>query len=355
MKQINLKLPSSLVRDIGIDLGTTKSLVYVKGRGIVINEPTIVALNNKTNQIIAVGREAVEMVGKTPPHVSAVKPLVNGVISDFEVTEKMVRYFLERTGEKNFLQSLFNWNRLVVSIPCGGTEVEKRAVEDVAKLAGAKEVHLIEEPVAVALGLRLPIRESKGLFIVDIGGGVTEAAVVSLGGIVVYKSIRIAGNRLNDDIILYIRDNYKLAIGEQTAENIKTTIGSVIDTGSNQEMKIKGRDLTKGLPKEIKIKEEAVREAILPSVLKIVDAIQGTLEITPPELIADILNSGIYLAGGTALLKGMDKLISDAVNLPVHIVEEPITAVIRGIGVVLEDLDSYRDILININREKPPV
>ncbi|MGB9763261.1 MAG: rod shape-determining protein [Minisyncoccia bacterium] len=355
MNKKYLTFLSSLTRNIGIDLGTTKSLVYVKGKGIVINEPTIVALNNKTNQIIAVGREAVEMIGKTPPHISAIKPLTNGVISDFEVTEKMIRYFLEKIGEKSFLQSLFNLNRLIISIPCGGTEVEKRAVEDVAKLAGVREVHLIEEPIAVALGLHLPIRESKGIFIVDIGGGVTEAAVVSLGGIVVYKSIRIAGNRLNDDIILYIRDNYKLAIGEQTAENIKVTIGSVIDTGSNQEMKIKGRDLTKGLPKEIKIKEDTVREAILPSVLKIVDAIQNTLEITPPELVADILNSGIYLSGGTALLKGIDKLISDTVNLPVHVIEDPITSVIRGIGVVLEDLDNYRDILININREKPPV
>lgn len=355
MIKINYKLFSSLIKDIGIDLGTTKSIVYVKGRGIIINEPTIVAVNNKTNQIIAVGREATQMLGKTPPHISAIKPLVNGVISDFEVTEKMIRYFLDRTNEKSFVKNLFNWNRLVVSIPCGGTEVEKRAVEDVVKLAGAKEIHLIEEPVAVALGLRLPIRESKGLFIVDIGGGTTEAAVVSLGGIVVYKSIRIAGNRLNDDIILYLKDNYKLAIGEQTAEILKTTIGSVIDTGSNQEMKVKGRDLTKGLPKEIKIKEEAVREAILPSVLKIIDTIQNTLEMTPPELVSDILSSGIYLAGGTALLRGIDKLISDSVNLPVTIVDDPITAVIRGIGMVLEDVNSYRDILININREKPPV
>lgn len=342
-------------QEIGIDLGTTKALVYLRNKGIVINEPTVVAINNKTNQILAIGREAIEMIGKTPPHISAIRPLVNGVISDFEVTEKMLRYFLEKSEKKNFLANLLNWNRLVISIPCGGTEVEKRAVEDAAKSAGAKEVYLIEEPVAVALGIRLPIQESKGVFVVDIGGGTTEAAVISLGGIVVYRSLRVAGDKLNDDIIYYLKEKYKMAIGERTAEAIKIAIGSAMDLGTNQDAKVKGRDLTKGLPKELKIKETDIREAIGPSLNKIIDAIQGTLEETPPELVSDIISSGIYLSGGTALLRGLDKLISDSIGLPVKIVEDPITAVIRGIGFALEDLNQYRDLLININREKPPV
>ena len=341
-------------QEIGIDLGTTKALVYLRNKGIVINEPTVVALNNKTNQILAIGREAIEMIGKTPPHISAIRPLVNGVISDFEVTEKMLRYFLDKTEKKNFFGNLFNWPRLIISIPCGGTEVEKRAVEDVAKSAGAKEVYLIEEPVAVALGIRLPIQESNGVFVVDIGGGTTEAAVISLGGAVVYKSVRVAGDRLNDDIIYYLKEKYKLAVGERTAERVKIAIGSAMDLGTNQDMKVKGRDLTKGLPKEIKIKEVDIREAMTPSLNKIIDAIQGTLEETPPELVADIIDSGIYLSGGTALLRGLDKLISDNVGLPVKIVEDPITAVIRGISFVLEDLNQAKDLLININREKPP-
>ena len=342
-------------QEIGVDLGTTKTLVYVRGKGIVINEPTVVALNNKTNQILAIGREALEMVGKTPPHISAIRPLSNGVISDFEVTEKMLRYFLDKAERKNFLENLINRPRLVIGIPCGGTEVEKRAVEDAARSAGAREVYLIEEPLAVALGIRLPVKESKGVFIVDIGGGTTEAAVISLGGVVVYKSLRVAGDKLNDDIIYYLKEKYKLAVGERTAEAIKITIGSAMDLGSNQEIKVKGRDLTKGLPKEIKIKELDIREAITPSIDKIIDAIQDTLEITPPELIADIITSGIYLSGGTSLLRGLDKLISNNIGLTAKIVEDPITAVIRGVGFVLEDLKSSKDLLMNINREKPPI
>lgn len=341
--------------DLGIDLGTSKTLVYVKGKGIVVNEPTVVALNNKTNQILAIGREAIEMIGKTPPHITAIRPLRNGVISDFEVTEKMIRYYLEKIQGGNFWNNLLKRWRLVISIPCGGTEVEKRAVEDVAYSAGAREVYLIEEPVAVALGMRLPIKESKGIFVVNIGGGTTEAAVISLGGVVVYKSLRIAGDKLNDDIIYYVKEKYKMAIGEKTAEDIKITIGSALDLGTNQEMRIKGRDLTKGLPKEIKIKEEDIREALLPSLNKIVDAIQFTLENTPPELSSDIISEGIYLSGGTALLRGLDKLISEKIGLKTTIVEDPLTAVIRGIGFILEDLQEYTDILININREKPPV
>jgi len=342
-------------RNIGVDLGTSKTLVYVKGKGIVINEPTVVAMNNKTNQILAVGHEAEEMIGKTPSHISAIKPLNNGVISDFEVAEKMLDYFLDKSKKKGFFGQFLDWPRLVVGVPTGGTEVEKRAVEDVARSAGAKDVYLIEEPIAVALGAQLSVKESQGIFVVDIGGGTTEVAVISLGGIVVSKSLRIAGNKLNDDIIHYFRDKFKLSIGEKTAEKIKIFIGSALDLGSNQEMKVKGRDLTRGLPKEIKVKEEDIREAITPSLIKIIDAIKSTVEITPPELIGDIMETGIILSGGTSLLRGIDKLIQESIDLPVKIIDDPITSVIRGIGIILEDLEGSRDILTTITREKPPL
>ncbi len=342
-------------RNIGVDLGTSKTLIYVKGRGIVINEPTVVAMNNKTNQILAVGHEAEEMIGKTPSHISAIKPLNNGVISDFEVAEKMLNYFLDKSKKKGFFGQFLDWPRLVVGVPTGGTEVEKRAVEDVARSAGGKEVYLIEEPIAVALGAQLSVKESQGIFVVDIGGGTTEVAVISLGGIVVSKSLRIAGNKLDDDIIHYFRDKFKLSIGEKTAERIKIFIGSALDLGSNQEMKIKGRDLTRGLPKEIKVKEDDIREAITPSLIKIIDAIKSTVEITPPELIGDIMETGIILSGGTSLLRGIDKLIEESIDLPVKIIDDPITSVIRGIGIILEDLGGSKDILTTISREKPPL
>lgn len=345
----------SFFRNIGVDLGTSKTLVYVKGKGIVINEPTVVATNNKTNQILAIGREAEEMIGKTPSHISAIRPLSNGVISDFEVVEKMLHYFLNKAKGKGFLGQFLDWPRLVIGVPTGGTEVEKRAVEDVARSAGAKEVYLIEEPIAVGLGAQLPVKESQGIFVVDIGGGTTEIAVISLGGIVVSKSLRVAGNKLNEDIIYYFRDKFKLCIGEKTAERIKIFIGSAVDLGSNQEMKIKGRDLTRGLPKEIKIKEDDIREAITPSLLKIIDAIKDTIEIVPPELIGDIMETGIILSGGTSLLRGFDKLIEESVDLPVKIIDDPITSVIRGIGIVLEDIQSSKDLLTTITREKAPV
>ncbi len=346
---------ANFFRNIGVDLGTSKTLIYVKGKGIVINEPTVVAMNNKTNQILAVGHEAEEMIGKTPSHISAIKPLNNGVISDFEIAEKMLNYFLDKSKKKGFFGQFLDWPRLVVGVPTGGTEVEKRAVEDVVRSAGAKEVYLIEEPIAVALGAQLSVKESQGIFVVDIGGGTTEVAVISLGGIVVSKSLRIAGNKLNDDIIHYFRDKFKLSIGEKTAERIKIFIGSALDLGSNQEMKVKGRDLTRGLPKEIKVKEEDIREAITSSLIKIIDAIKSTVEITPPELIGDIMETGIILSGGTSLLRGIDKLIEESIDLPVKIIDDPITSVIRGIGIILEDLEGSKDILTTITREKPPL
>lgn len=348
-------IKTNLFHNIGLDLGTTKILVYVKGKGIIVNEPTVVATNNKTGQILAIGQEAEEMLGKTPLHINAIRPLASGVISDFEVTEKMLHYFLEKAKAKGILGRVFDWPRLVIGVPTGGTEVEKRAVEDVARSAGAKEVYLVEEPIAVALGAQLKIKESQGAFIADIGGGSTEVAVISLGGIVVSKSLRIGGDKLNEDIIYYFRDKYKLAIGEKTAERIKIFIGSAVDLGTNQEMNVKGRDLTRGLPKEIRVKEDDIREAISPSLEKIIGAIKDTIELTPPELIGDIMETGIILSGGTSLLRGFDKLLEDSVDLPINLIDDPITSVVRGIGVILEDIEAYKDILINIIRENPPL
>ena len=345
----------NLFRNIGVDLGTTKTLVYVKGKGIIVNEPTVVATNNKTNQILAIGREAEEMLGKTPVHISAIKPLCNGVISDFEVTEKMLHYFLEKAKRKGVLGQVFDWPRLVIGVPTGGTEVEKRAVEDVAHSAGAKEVYLVEEPIAVALGAQVPVKESRGVLIADIGGGSTEVAVISLGGIVVSKSLRVAGDKLNEDIVHYFRDKFKLSIGEKTAERIKLFIGSAVDSGTKQEMNVKGRDLVRGLPKEIKVKEDDIREAMEASLAKIIDAIKDTIELTPPELIGDIMETGIILSGGTSLLKGFDKLLEDSVDLPVNLIDDPVTSVIRGIGIILEDLNGFKNLLINIARENPPL
>ncbi|MDD5721808.1 MAG: rod shape-determining protein [Candidatus Pacebacteria bacterium] len=348
-------LKENLFRNIGVDLGTTKTLVYVKGKGIIVNEPTVVATNNKTGQILAIGREAEEMLGKTPTHISAVKPLNNGVISDFEVTEKMLHYFLQKAKTKGILSQVFDWPRLVIGVLTGGTEVEKRAVEDVAHSAGAKEVYLIEEPIAVALGAQLNIKESRGILIADIGGGSTEVAVLSLGGVVVSKSLRVAGDRIDEDIIYYFRDKFKLSIGEKTAEKIKIFIGSAVDLGTKLEMNVKGRDLVRGLPKEISIKEDDIREAISPTLDKIVDAIKDTIELTPPELIGDIMETGVILSGGTSLLRGFDKLLEKEIDLPVKLIDDPITSVIRGIGIILEDIQDYKDILINIIRENPPL
>lgn len=352
---IFLSLKENFFQNIGVDLGTSKTLVYIKGKGIIVNEPTVVATNNKTGQILAIGHEAEEMLGKTPMHISAIRPLSNGVISDFEVTEKMLHYFLGKAKINGILSHAFNWSRLVVGVPTGGTEVEKRAVEDVAHSAGAKEVFLVEEPIAVALGAQINIKESQGVLIADIGGGSTEVAVISLGGVVVSNSLRIAGDKLNEDIIYYFRDKFKLSIGEKTAENIKISIGSAIDLGSKQEMAVKGRDLVRGLPKEIKIKEDDILEAITPSLEKIVNTIKNTIEQTPPELIGDIMETGIILSGGTSLLRGFDKLLEKNIDLPVRLIDDPITSVIRGIGVILEDIQKYKDILINIIRENPPL
>lgn len=331
--------------DIGIDLGTANTLVYVRGKGVVINEPSVVAINQKTKQILAIGQEAQVMVGKTPGHIIATRPLVDGVVSDFEVTEQMLRHFIDRVHSEKF--SFMPRPRVLIGIPYGVTEVERRAVEEAAMNAGARQAFLIEEPVAAAIGARLPIQEASGSMIVDIGGGTTEVAVISMGGIVASRSVRTAGDEMNEDIINFARDNFNLLLGERTAEKIKMEIGSAYPLKEKLERPMRGRDLVSGLPREVIINDEQVRRALEKSINIIVEAVKQTIEETPPELIADIMDRGIVLAGGGALLKHMDLLISQATQTRVYVADEPLTAVARGTGVVLEDLESLEGVLLN--------
>lgn len=330
--------------DIGVDLGTANTLVYVRGKGIVINEPSVVAINQKSKEILAIGNEARKMVGRTPAHIVAIRPLVDGVVSDFEVTEQMLKYFIDKVHREKF--SLFPRPRVVVGIPYGVTEVERRAVEEAALNAGARQVYLIEEPVAAAIGARLPIQEATGNMIVDIGGGTTEVAVISLGGIVASRSLRIAGDEMNQDIIDFARDKFNLMLGERTAEEIKIAIGSAIELKEGLTLPMRGRDLVTGLPKEITIADEQIRSALRKSVQQIVEAIRVTMEETPPELVADIMEKGIILCGGGALLRGLDKLVQEATLTTVHVADDPLTSVVRGTGLVLEDLETLKDVLL---------
>jgi len=338
--------------DIGIDLGTANTLVYVRGKGIVINEPSVVAINKKTKQILAIGDEAKRMVGKTPANIVATRPLVDGVVSDFEITEQMLRYFIDKVHRESFV--LFPRPRVVVGIPSGVTEVEKRAVEDAATNAGARKAYLIEEPMAAAVGSGLAIHDSAGSMVVDIGGGTSEMAVVSLGGIVASRSIRVAGDELTEDIINYCKEEFNLNIGERTAENLKISIGSAAKLKKVLEAPARGRDMVTGLPKEIIVNSNQIRIALSKSVRAIVDAVKYTIEETPPELLADIMDKGIYLAGGGALLRGLDMLLAQQTKMPVHIADDPLTAVARGTGMVLEDLDSLKDVLVSTQYEKAP-
>lgn len=339
-------------RDIGIDLGTANTLVYVRGRGIVINEPSVVAINKKTGQLLAVGEDARRMVGKTPGHIIATKPLVGGVVSDFEITEQMLKYFIDKIVGKR----LVPWPRprLVIGIPCGVTEVEKKAVEDAAKSAGAGEVYLIEEPMASAIGIRLPVQESEGNLIVDIGGGTTEVATISLGGIVNSKSLRVAGNKLDQDIIRYAEEEFKIILGERTAEEIKIKIGSAMPLKEKLEYPMRGRDLITGLPKEIIVTDEDIREAIKGSVRLIVNEIKAVIEESPPELLADIMKRGIHLVGGGSLLRKLDELIKRETKIPVKVPEDPLTAVARGCGIVLENLNQLREVLVSTEELEVP-
>lgn len=331
-------------KDIGIDLGTANTLVYVSGRGIVINEPSVVAINQKTGQVLAIGEEARRMVGRTPAHIIASRPLVAGVVSDFDITEQMIKYFITKVHKGSFFP--FLGPRVVVGIPSGVTEVEKKAVEDATKNAGAREVYLIEEPIVAAVGARLPVQDPVGNMIVDIGGGTTEVAIISLGGIVTSRSVRVAGDKMNEDIIDFARDKYNLLLGERTAEEIKINIGSCIELEDKLEAPMRGRDLISGLPKEIIVTDEEVRSALAGSVGYLISSIKATIEETPPELLADIMYSGIMLAGGGVLLRGFDELLSRETGVPVKIAEDPLTAVVRGTGVILENIDNLRDTLV---------
>ena len=340
------KIWGSFSHDIGIDLGTANTLVYVKGKGIIINEPSTVAINQRTKEVLAIGDEAKKMVGRTPAHIIATRPLVDGVISDFEITEQMLKYFIDKVHREKF--SLFPRPRVVVGIPYGVTEVERRAAEEAAQNGGEREVYLIEEPIAAAIGARLPIQEASGNMVVDIGGGTTEVAVISLGGIVASRSLRIACDEMNEDIINFAREQFGLLLGERTAEEIKIKIGSAYETGEKiLTCPMRGRDLVTGLPKEIIVNDEQIRAAIRKSFQQIVDAVRQTIEETPPELVADIMEKGIVLCGGGALLKGLDKLLAASTQTAVHIADDPLTSVVRGTGFVLEDLESLRPVLLS--------
>ena len=337
--------------DVGIDLGTANTLVYLKGFGIIANEPSVVAVNEKTGQVVAVGTAAKQMLGRTPAHISAVRPLVDGVISNFEVTEEMLAYFLKRVQA---ISRKFIRPRVVIGVPTGITNVESRAVKDAAKNAGAREVHIIEEPMAAAIGIELPVREPIGTMVIDIGGGTADIAVIALGGIVRAKNLRVAGDRLNDDIISYIRNEFKILVGERTAEEIKVAIGSVLASDESMEIAVRGRDLVTGLPREMVVTDADVREAIGGSIGSLIDAVREVLETTPPEVLSDVMARGIVLVGGGALIRGLPELFAEELKLPIHIVSDPMTAVVRGTGVILEDIAAHKDLLLENQHDLPP-
>lgn len=346
------RLLGKFSKDIGIDLGTASTLVYVRGRGIMINEPSVVAINQKTGQIVAIGEEAKRMVGRTPSQIVATRPLVAGVVSDFEVTEEMLKYFIRKVHEET--SSLFARPRVVIGIPSGITEVEKRAVEDAAKNAGAREVYLVEEPMAAAIGIRLPVQEAVGSMIVDIGGGTTDIAVISLGGIVISKNLRIAGDKFNSDIIRFARDEFKLLLGERTAEDIKIAIGSAHELSEPMEATMRGRDLVTGLPKELVVDDTDIRLALRHSINILINAVKSVVEETPPELVADIMHRGINLVGGGSLLRGLNQLIQEETHIPVKVAEDPLSAVVRGTGIILEDITSLKEVLVSTDYERVP-
>jgi len=335
--------------DLGIDLGTANTLVYCKDKGIVANEPSVVAVNTRTGQILAVGNAARDMIGKTPAHIATVKPLVAGIISDFEVTEKMLRYFIEKIHRNSFL--FVPRPRIIIGVPLDLTEVERKAVEDAALNAGAREVFLVEEPMAAAIGARLPITEPVGNMVIDIGGGTTEIAVISLGGVVTWKSLPIAGEVLNKNIVQYARENFNLLLGEKVAENIKMKIGSAAETGEPMQMEMRGRDMITGLPREILVTDEQIREALAKSIKTVVDNIKSTLEVTPPELVADIYERGIVMTGGGALLRALDAVISKAAEIPVRVADDPLTCVVRGAGILLDNPELLKDIALPSSQE----
>src|SRR3989338_3142631 len=330
--------------ELGIDLGTASTLVYVRGKGIVINEPSVVAINTKTEQILAVGNEAKSMLGKTPPHITVTRPLTNGIISDYEVTEKMLKYFIDKVNEDRFM--FINRPKVIICTPLEVTEVEIKAVEDATISAGAREVYVVQEPMAAAIGARMPIQDPVGNLVVDIGGGTTDIAVISLSGVVTWKSTRVAGDEMNRNIMQYAKEVFNLYVGESHAEQIKIKIGSAISAAEKMEFPMRGRDVMTGLPREVMVTDENIREALARSVNTIVEHVKITLEITPPELTADIHERGLLLTGGGALLKGLDRVIARAAEIPVRIADDPLTAVVRGTGILLEDQELLKEVAL---------
>jgi rod shape-determining protein MreB len=335
-------------RDIGIDLGTATTLVSVRGQGIVINEPSVVAIDKRSKKPLAIGAEAKEMVGRTPGNIIAIRPLRDGVISDFDITEKMLHYFIHKVHERKHL--LVPSPRVVVGIPSGVTEVEKRAVHEAALSAGAREAYLVDEPMGAAIGAQLPVSESVGSMIIDIGGGTTEVAVISLGGIVVSRSIRVAGDEMDDEIIQYARQKYNLLIGERMAERVKIAIGSAYPLPEEQTITVRGRNLITGLPDAIEVSSVEIREALSGPVSVIVEAVRATLDETPPELVADLMEQGIAMAGGGSLLQGLPERLSEETHMRVYRAEDPVTCVARGAGEIVADLDRYHQVLAATQR-----
>ncbi len=344
-------LIGSVSTDIGIDLGTANTLVYVKGKGIVLNEPTIVAINKKTGQLVAVGNEAKTMLGRTPAHIEVIRPLVEGVISDFEVTEEMIAYLIAkvRSETRNLIAP-----RVVVGVPSGITNVEMRAVRDAVKNAGARDVFLVEEPMAAAIGAKLPIGKASGSMIIDIGGGNTDIAVISLNGVVTSKNLRVAGDHLNDNIIAFIRGQFKVLVGDKTAEDTKISLASIVESESSKEVVVRGRDVVTGLPREVVITDTDIRDAVSGSINSIVESVRAVLENTPPEILADIMQRGVHLSGGGALIPGIALLLEEVLQVPVIVVPDPLRAVVRGTGIILEDLEYYEDVLIDNEGELSP-
>lgn len=337
--------------DIGIDLGTANTLVYVRDKGVVLNEPTIVAINRKTGQLVAVGKEAKAMLGRTPQHIEVIRPLVDGVISDYEVTEEMLAYLINRARQE--VRTIIA-PRVLIGVPSGITNVEMRAARDAAKSAGAREVFLIAEPMAAAIGAKLPVTQATGNMIIDIGGGNTDIAVISLNGIVVSKNIRIAGDHLNQAIVSYIRDQFKVLVGDRTAEDAKVFLASIEQTTGDKDLVVRGRDVVTGLPREVIITETDIQTAISVMIDSMVESVRAVLEITPPEVLADVMQRGIHISGGGALIPGLAALLEEVLHVPIYIVPDPLRAVVRGTGIVLENLEAYEEILIENEGEFSP-
>ncbi|HRY12103.1 MAG TPA: rod shape-determining protein [Syntrophomonadaceae bacterium] len=334
-------------KDLGIDLGTANTLVHLKGQGVILTEPSVVAIQVHSGLVVAVGEEAKQMIGRTPGNIVAIRPMKDGVIADFDVTQSMLKYFINKAlgGKKSLIKP-----RVVISIPTGCTTVEERAVKEAALAGGAKEAYLLEEPMAAAIGAGLPVHEPTGNMIVDVGGGTTEVAVISLGGVVTAKSVRVAGDKMDEAIIQHLKRNYNLLIGERTAENIKMSIGAAIREEPEEFYEVKGRDLVSGLPQTIQVSSFEIQQALRETVDQIVEGIKVCLEKTPPELASDIMDRGIVMAGGGSLLRGLDKLIGYETHMPVYVCEEPLLAVARGTGRVLENIETLRKMILNPKR-----